>query len=620
MVWDRNLNWIVPLRRVVVTQRLTYEEAMRAWELALRLPEHKEKMCLWYGIAARDYDDACDTLLEWRYMMHYSGILYCAVETTATADASRHFWVRAWKGPLRVLQETAGGVSSLVPDLMTGEINDPDAEFLEGDIVEFPLFKFLVHCGKDGYEGLCFNPEGSPFLGNTVVDDAGDPPVAGQDLHDNMLAMRFQLLFNLGMAGFYHQAAVYQSGAGSGLLGEPGGTRVYARGMMYGAVLKVCVRPDIRNPNPSDPHWLVASYHWGRRNAEVVPTLDSYNRVLLPGQPLTPAWSCSPCTLTVMYILLDADRWGESAVNNEYDAGRLSQYRARRLTRCEILGADNPREASITVNLLPENPGAPEVDGVRQAPQRLGDLNVVCLYRHEQALLRIYPHCRLLDMGSAGTPPHTGCICVYNPATGRDYFDGVEGQTSMGQLWKFEASGAMHTEREPQRMGAGPHHWDRIEENIVRFVKTPGETRHGGGYHGIWYRAADPTASNLQDMQRFNHFIMFDLNEDALAGLYFPGKTYRPIVSGDYRLKVLSRQRLRRVRATDPDREYNDYKRLYAERAVPYLTLDEFIQATTPAGRSRSDYPPAQDLLAEITAAENPPAQSTAPATGQPAS
>ncbi len=354
MTWDRKLNWIVPLRRAVVTGRLNYEEAVRAWELALRIPEHKEKMCMWYEIAEDDYDDGCDALREWIYLMGYYGLIDCALEGTATADTSRHFWVRVWKGPLRVLQETGGGVPPLAPDLLTGEIRYADAEFLEGDLIEFPLFKFLAHCGKDAYEAFNFNPDGSPFLGDTVVDDAGDPPVAGQHLHDNMLAMRFQLLFNLGMAGFYHGAPVYQSGAGSGFLGDPGGTPLYARGMMFGAVLKVCVRPDSRNPNPSHRHWLVATYHWGRRNAEAVPTLDSYNRVLIPDQPLTPAWSCSPCTLTTMYFLLDAGRWGESAVRDEYDAGRLSEYSIRRMTRREILGADNPRQESFSCPRIPE--------------------------------------------------------------------------------------------------------------------------------------------------------------------------------------------------------------------------------------------------------------------------
>ena len=41
MTWDQKLNWIVPLRRAVVTEHLTYQEAIEAWELALRWPEHK---------------------------------------------------------------------------------------------------------------------------------------------------------------------------------------------------------------------------------------------------------------------------------------------------------------------------------------------------------------------------------------------------------------------------------------------------------------------------------------------------------------------------------------------------------------------------------------------------
>jgi hypothetical protein len=117
----------------------------------------------------------------------------------------------------------------------------------------------------------------------------------------------------------------------------------------------------------------------------------------------------------------------------------------------------------------------------------------------------------------------------------------------------------------------------------------------------------------MRIMQRFNHFIMIDLNEDSLSSAYVPGNTYRPILSGDYNRLALSRRRLSRTRRTDPDREYNDYIRLYAERAAPYLTLNEFVQATTPVPPGEREYPPARDILPAITAAETEHSTSTPP-------
>jgi hypothetical protein len=84
------------------------------------------------------------------------------------------------------------------------------SNFLPGDLIEFPFFLVLANMGIPGFERARFNPMGSPFLG-TSVDVAPEPnaPVAASRLalstlriHDNLIAMRFQLLLNLARGSF----------------------------------------------------------------------------------------------------------------------------------------------------------------------------------------------------------------------------------------------------------------------------------------------------------------------------------------------------------------------------------------------------------------------------------
>jgi hypothetical protein len=604
MSWDENLNWIVPLRRAVVTGRQSYREVMESWEMALDVPQHRQKMIWWYALASSAYERGCASLSNWITSLSEAQLLPAAPEEVATIDAAPFaYWVRLWKGPVHVLREQAADRPLIQYRDQTREVINPDAEFLPGDLIEYPLFKFLAVCGKSDYENLRFNAAGSPFLGDSVIDDSGAVCGGGRSLHDNMLAMRFQLIFNLGMGAFWHHAPLYTRRAGSGLLGEADGSRVYARGMMYGATLTVKSRPaespPRRIPCPSAPHWLYLTLHWGTRNARVVPTRSSYDNNLLPDQPLTPAWSCSPCTLALSYFLLDAERWSTNSIESNFTAGNLSSYGAEEITRAQLLGSDRPPEQSYTVNLVPASPGSGDAGGVRQAPRALGDLNVACLYAHEQALVRIYPPRRLLTMGREGSSPHVGFLSVYNPVTGVDYFDGGDDAARSGQIWKFEASGAMHTERRPQRMGAGPHNWDPLEDNTIRLFKTHQENRRGRGMHGIWYEARDPTPDELRRrLMAFNRFVVFSLTGETLIDHYGHGRTCRPIICGVPGFRVMTR-----------DGSVDDYQQLYAERAVPFLTYNEFVDST--------DYVPVQELLSEIDAAEGTTgAATTAAASG----
>lgn len=87
-----------------------------------------------------------------------------------------------------------------------------DDQFFPGDVVEFPLALFLYVCGKSTYDGFQFNPNGSFLLGNAVTAPIDGSP----ELHDNLIAMRFQLFLDLAQGAFYcdeHVGRSQRSGA-----------------------------------------------------------------------------------------------------------------------------------------------------------------------------------------------------------------------------------------------------------------------------------------------------------------------------------------------------------------------------------------------------------------------
>lgn len=76
---------------------------------------------------------------------------------------------------------------------------DNDIVFYPGDVVEFPLALFLAACGKCNYAGIKFDPNGSFLRGNSVYA----PHPSSPSLHDNIIAMRFQLFLDLAQGAFY---------------------------------------------------------------------------------------------------------------------------------------------------------------------------------------------------------------------------------------------------------------------------------------------------------------------------------------------------------------------------------------------------------------------------------
>lgn len=337
------LNWIVAARRAVVgTESVNFTDAMSEWQS--QLSEHRDTLLSWYRplAEAESRDHTFELTFDWgiinlRYWISRAG--------SAVAPHSQNviditdYYPRLWKGPLRVLLEKREGIEDPGPQGIRRrqisircngqnnnlhlsakqEVLNRDADLLPGDVLEFPIFKLLAGSGLQLYENAYFNPSGNFFLGTSVLDADGRSP-GRLRLHDNMLAMRFQLLLNAAIGAYYSLDRVYQAGWSSRTNSHQlGSERVYSRGIMYGGTLGNPVRDD---------RWILADSNWGR---VFFPTNQSMRQGLPGNQPLTWAWSCNPSALNLAYYLCDhrGSSWARdravSAVNTQVES-RDSSY------------------------------------------------------------------------------------------------------------------------------------------------------------------------------------------------------------------------------------------------------------------------------------------------------
>jgi hypothetical protein len=311
IAWDdAKLNWIVPARRAVVRKKIGYADAAEAW--AAQLEHYKDQMRRWYGGAAGSkqdgraeddgfkFDRAVTALRDWIQHSVRERAVDAARDKPATLNLTDEpFYPRLWKGPLRVVHEEAGLDGAPQLDAKN-VVTNPDAVFRMGDVLEFPLQKLLVKCGKRDYEDVEFDPEGSFLLSTSVKGGSSDKT----PLHDNAAAMRLQLMVCLGKGAFYSPDPTWK-----GTLTEPpmpagkdDGHAVYARGMPYCGTLV--------SPGSHSKGWKVQNYHWGENNhgtSNVPFSRTGFGYPLFPeDQPLTPGWVCSPFTLFISQYLLGA--------------------------------------------------------------------------------------------------------------------------------------------------------------------------------------------------------------------------------------------------------------------------------------------------------------------------
>ncbi len=348
---DEHLTWIVPCRRAVVKKRITYQTLMV--KLKESLLNRKEKLKEWYDLGRSDDDlnKGMNQLDTWIDNMNPEGEIFVSrtssygssngISEGNTVD-SRWAYVRLWKGPLRVLLEEKAGVTSdqngaetvtqftyqarpfrLVQNLSHKEVTNADAEFLMGDVVEFPIFKLLLACGLGDYNQISFNPNGSFLCGTSLLKNNQPHAInAEPKIHDNLIAMRFQLLLNLVRGAFYSLSPVFGSGTRNAPKAQDGSQTVYARGLIYGAIFW--------NPTGtlSQGYWRAANLGWGYKTDDYnvpknVPTRNSLN--VLAGHenpPITTGIACSPASLTLCSFLLNLNGWGEDSVDKELNPRR----------------------------------------------------------------------------------------------------------------------------------------------------------------------------------------------------------------------------------------------------------------------------------------------------------
>jgi len=203
---------------------------------------------------------------------------------------------------------------------------------LPGDVVECPFHKFLAACRIGDYQDLAFNGTGSFFLGTSVCrasdGSAGD---SLPQLHDNMIAMRFQLLLNMELAAFSAlDREVFANTYSRRFHATCEGHRIAGRGMIYAGSLG--------HPRRNPGRWDIVTNSWGvaaggDRAARCVASLEGMQG-LPQDLPVTPGMSCSPTTILLthyMYKLEDARTYGRDSVRTTMQyAPTAAQRRLRR--------------------------------------------------------------------------------------------------------------------------------------------------------------------------------------------------------------------------------------------------------------------------------------------------
>lgn len=603
-------NWIVPCRRVAITSRCNYRDLIESWYH--QCGTHSATLLRWYPFLNQAAIARGRTWLRTVYSQidptSRELLRPASVAVANTVNTVPHAYVRLWRGPHRVLHVTETD-ESLGRNNAEKEVRAYSAVFYPGDVVELPLHRFLAACIGDtsdrcrNFWNLRFNGDGSPFLGNTVLNAEGQVPRGEYALHECMLSMRFQLVLNLAICGFYRAEPVYRGNA-SQSLGSPEGQAIYARGMMYAGEFAIGGGTSMPTASPALRSWPSNVWRYGTRkwgetpNADVqyryLPTEGSYAN-LLPDFPLTPGWACSPATIAMTSILLNRAGSGSDSVSASVRAHPENYPGVRTLSMEALANAHRPTPEErppddFDAALLP-------ADGSRPAwNESPGDLTVIALRAHEQGMVRLYKPAKTMEIeqGHGGGPPHKGYMAAYNPVTGAD-FHTDDAFANVGMLYRWEATGALRRgPGKPQLYGAQPFKFALIENNTLYFRRSWESRRlstHGFYWHGRPGTATANAARN-RPTQHMSQMLCFDLTTTSMPQGYGHGEIYRPIMltSNDGQDAPMSR---------NTDRA--DFARLYADRAVPFVTFDEYVAW---ARAYRRPLPNASALLEAIREAE----------------
>ena len=572
-----NLNWIVPCRRGVVTGRTDYISILDEWETSLY--HHRETICRWYNvdegryIEEGKYFDALVQLMEWKVFFCLAGENAALLEGEVTIDFQDlpDFYVRLWKGPLRVVMEEAArestpGRTIQLPPLQLNEnkeVVNRDAQFLVGDVIEFPLHKFLVTCELSQYGNLTFNPNGSFFLGTSLKEGDNSPPTS-VTIHENMLGNRFQLLLNAALGSFYSLDHVFTRSAQDR---EPnardGDHQVYSRGLVYGATL---LAPHVGSDGN---HWRIFTNQWGYAPRAGLtpnegdpipanlPTPDTI-RNYPPNLPFTSGWSCSPCTLYLSYFLLNAYDYGNQSVLTEWgDAGST-------LRQCYDRFIASQAVENFDLNITNQ--------ATRNMSDVFGDMNVIAFGiprrsgpdgGHEIAIVKIYKPDLLMREEEL---PVAGFLAAYHPLNGSNYFQNSE-LVDEGQLYIFETAGSLAPkEGGGQWCGANPFHWEIIPNNNMYVLRgranhdPRGQNRLRISMNSIPL-AQNPPTRHIKEMYILRNPNPLPGNFDTPTALK-PLVIYHPVTRNN-------------AWTANDDPIFENVDQIYAERAVPLPTMKE---------------------------------------------
>jgi len=553
-----SLNWMVPCRRAVVTERINYISILDEWEMDLY--GQRDVMTRWYNIDGGRYTQdgryfhALTKLVDWKVFFCLAGenpVLLEGANNFDTQDLPP-LYVRLWKGPLRILLEAesrsdSGGEVPLPPLQMNGnkEVTNRDAEFLPGDVLEFPLFTFLQQCGKTEYTGVGFNPNGSFLLGTSLIKDSRPLPDTLR-LHENLLGMKFQLLLNLGAGVFYYLDRSVR-GVGFQAAGASAGRRkVCSRGMIYGGSFA----------NPTAGHltdgsfWAIGDNGWGHGSA---PPLNHPSNMPSPrsiaswdvGYMLTSAWVCSACSLFLTHYLLGFfEGYGFDSVDTMMQPicsvctgaertrrrCRRQDGRGNRLEDCE---RDKPRPLQ---SHLVKRWDSHNREDLANPPSREivegADITVLSLRAHEKSIVKIYPPGKLLREENL---PTFGFLSAYHPLDGKSYFTNPEEWIERGGLFFFEAQGG-----------------------LGRWTFQQGGRDHGYSVFGVtpfnWRQISDSADVFPDSLSR-----LYTTGDNALNDPARVTGTLKPLVIMDM----------------NGSRALQNHEELYADRAVPFPTMDE---------------------------------------------
>lgn len=548
--WEDGFNWIVPLRRAAVTAEVNYRQVMNAWQLALSNEPYKEKMLAWYDLDGAKYDKEVERLADWpcvfleddphpvaveaRFLYEEEGEL----DAGNTVDtASGYYFVRLWKGPVRVLREAASpDEAQQLNEKKEVATTNGSTTFYAGDVIEYPLFKFLRMCGKDQYADIDFNPDGSFLLGTSLYElsDLSSPPAAGYRIHDNLLGMKFQLMLDLAVGIYYRRGGVQ----GVGFSRDINGQTYSSRGMIYGGSLAHPMARHLLRRADSTDVWAVCTNSWASgRSPDPPPTplpdpvpdpwpwalghpynlptpssISSWNASHL----LTSGWACSPCTLFLTQYMFEVRTgYGSNAVgivmNSTPPAGQTRPLQDHLIKRYDSRGEPS----------APENP--------REVIEN-ADITVLSLTAHEKSIVRLFPPQKL--MGEENLPQH-GFMSGYDPLTGEACVEGTDELIRSGKIYFFEATGSLGRWRykpgthEYSVFGANRFNWREVESG--------------------------------DDVFPDNLSCLFTSRDDALANHSEATANLKPIVLYDKRGALLP----------------SNYAELYAERAIPFPSMDE---------------------------------------------